>query len=176
MDPHCCDNKFNTSLMESFFFLPIRLKFAGKKLSKKQTQGKDDWFKKFERKFETMMGNLINHRYWALGIFLGIIVTSFYFMTVANKFILFPADQTEIYLSRIETPKGTRLEETNRIVGEIAQSVKKVLGKDAKHVVSRSGVAKDRPADPKGKDGNNVGMITIFVSDHMKNNIPHTEV
>ncbi len=164
------------SLVESFFFLPIRLKIAGKKLSKKQSAGKDDWFKKFENKFESMMTKLINHRYWALGIFLGVIGISFYFMSVANKFILFPADQTEIYLSRVETPKGTRLEETNRVIGEIAKDVKKFLGEDAVHVVSRSGVAKDRPADPKGKDGNNVGMITIFVSEHMKNNIPHTEV
>ncbi len=164
------------SLAESFFFLPIRLRFAGAKLSKKQMNSEGDWFKKFENKFENLMQKLVRVRYLMLLGFVGIIVVSFYFMSVANKFILFPADQTEIYLARIETPKGTRLEKTDRVISEIAKRVKDILGEDAKHVVGRAGVAKDRPADPKGKDGNNVGMITIFVSDHMKNNIPHTEV
>ena len=164
------------SLAESFFFLPMRLVFAGKKLSNKQQNNQDDWFKKFEHKFENLMLKLIHYRYIMLIAFIGIIVTSVYFMSVANKFILFPADQTEVYLARVETPKGTRLEQSDRIISEIAKSVKMTLGKDAEHIVGRAGVAKDRPADPKGKDGNNVGMLTIFVSEYMKNNVSHIEV
>jgi len=164
------------SLAESFFFLPLRLRYAGAKLSKKQVNAEGDWFKKFELKFERLMNKLVAARYWMLVGFVGIILISFYFMSVANKFILFPADQTEIYLARIETPKGTRIEKTDSVIGEIAKEIKDELGTDAKHIVGRSGVAKDRPADPKGKDGNNVGMITIYVSEEMKNNVPNTEV
>lgn len=164
------------SLAESFFFLPIRLRFAGAKLSKKQMSNEGDWFKKFEIKFESLMRSLVGYRYFMLGGFFAIIIISFYFMSVANKFILFPAEQTEIYLTRIETPKGTKIETTDRIIGEIAREIHQELGEDAMHIVGRAGVAKDRPADPKGKDGNNVGMITIYVSENMKNNVPNTEV
>ena len=164
------------SLGESFFFLPIRLRLAGAKLNINRLKQKGDWFNHFERKFELFMHKMIDKRLYAMFGFLLVIFISIYFMTVANKFILFPADQTEIYLSRIETPKGTRLKETNRMIGEISMAIKNTLGDDAVDIVSRAGVAKDSPGDPKGQDGNNVGMISIFVSDYFKNSIPHTEV
>ena len=79
------------SLAESFFFLPIRLKFAGKKLTKKQVNKQGDWFKRFEDKFELLMQKLIEKRLMVLGGFLGIIVISFYFMPLQiNLFFFLP--------------------------------------------------------------------------------------
>lgn len=164
------------SLLESFFFLPMRLWWAGKVVKQKDEHGNSDWFSKFEKKFETIMSVLIKRRYLVLGGFTGLLVVSIFFMVIANKFILFPADQTEMYLARIQMEKGTRIEATADAVELTTKKVKEALGDDAVHIVGRAGVSKMNPGDPKAKEGNDVGMIAIYVSDHMKNNIPHTEV
>jgi len=164
------------SLAESFFFLPMRLKIAGKVVKQKVEGEHVDWFARFEHKFEQFMDVMIRKRYWVMGAFTGILFVSIFFMGVANKFILFPAEQTEIYMTRVEMERGTRIEVTHNALERLSADIKKTLGEDAKHVVARAGVATMGPGDPKAKEGNNVGMITIYVSEHMKNDIPHTQV
>ena len=164
------------SLAESFFFLPMRLAWAGKVIKGKNDKGESDWFSKFENKFQNFMEKVIKRRYLVLVGFGALVATSLFFMAVANKFILFPADQTEMYLARIEMKKGTRIEETSNVVNKLTSKVSKVLGEDVIHIVGRAGVSKMRPGDPKAKEGNNVGMVSIYVSEHLKNDVPHTEV
>ncbi len=164
------------SLLESFFFLPMRLTWAGKKL---KTDGKDDtsdWFTKFESKFESFMSVVVKHRY-ITSLFFGLCVGFSLFMMVAmNSFELFPADQTEVYLARLEMPRGTRLEETHEKLKLISTEVKNVLKDDVNHIISRAGTSQMGPGDPKAQDGNSVGMLTIYVSDYAKYNRPYTDV
>lgn len=164
------------SLLESFFFLPMRLVWAGKVVKKKDENGHADWFSRFEKKFENFMTKVVKHRYIVMFFFSGLLIFSLFMMTVANKFILFPADQTEIYISRIELPTGTRLEVTHEKLQDISTQVKDVLKEDAVHIVARAGTAQMGPSDPKAREGNNIGMLTIYVSDHAKYNRPYTEV
>lgn len=165
------------SLLESFFFLPMRLVFAGKKLKRKEGEdGHSDWFARFEKKFERFMRWVVKHRYIALAGFFGVIFFSFFMLGVANRFELFPADQTEAYIARVEMPKGTRLEETYDRLEDLSKQVKDVLKEDVLHIVARAGVASMGPGDPKAKEGNNVGMILMYVSDHAKFNIDYTEI
>ncbi|MCB9091469.1 MAG: efflux RND transporter permease subunit [Halobacteriovoraceae bacterium] len=164
------------SLFESFIFLPMRLTWAGKKVKLKDDDGNTDWFSKFERKFEKFMTWVVTRRYKVLFFFSAVIIFSFFMMIVANKFILFPADQTEIYIARLEMPKGTRLEETHKKLGEISKQVKEVLKDDVDYIVARAGTSQTRPNDPKAQDGNNIGMLTIYVSEYAKYNRPYTDV
>jgi multidrug efflux pump subunit AcrB len=164
------------SLFESFFFLPMRLTLAGKVVKKKDELGHADWFSRFEMKFEKIMSVVVNNRYWVMLVFSFVILFSFYMMIGANKFILFPADQTEIYIARLEMPKGTRLEVTHNKLEDISKQVKEVMKDDAVHIVSRAGVSTMGPNDPKAQEGNNIGMMTIYVSEHAKYNRPYTEV
>ena len=164
------------SLLESFLFLPMRLAWAGKVVKEKDADGNADWFSKFERKFEKFMTVVVKRRYLVMLAFSGIIIFSMFMMGVANKFILFPADQTEIYVSRLEMPKGTRLEETHSKLEDISRQIKEVLGEDSLHIVARAGTSQMGPADPKAQEGNNIGMLTIYVSEHAKFNIPYTEI
>lgn len=165
------------SLFESFFFLPMRLAWAGKNLEFKSDKSSDaDWFSKFEKKFESFMSKVIKRRYPMLVIFLGVVFFSFYMMVGANKFILFPADQTEAYVARIEFEKGTRLSETHEKLEIISGMVKEVLQEDVVHIVGRSGTAQMGPGDPKAQDGNNIAMLTLYVSEHAKMDIPYTEI
>jgi multidrug efflux pump subunit AcrB len=164
------------SLVESFFFLPMRLKWAGKVVKPKVENEHVDWFAKFEAKFERLMDLLVSRRYIVGGGFSVVILFSFFMMIKANKFILFPADQTEAYIARIETPKGTRIEETTKIVEELSRKVKEILGADATHIIGRAGAASMGPGDPKAKEGNSIGMLSIYVSENYKLNMASTDV
>jgi multidrug efflux pump subunit AcrB len=162
------------SLAESFFFLPMRLVLAGGEVVPEKEK-KSSWFDRFQVKFEVFMGKAIRHRYWVSAGFLLIFFGSLFLMGVANKFVLFPADQTEVYMARIEAPNGTQLKELNQSLKLLSHDIKKALGDDVHHLVSRAGTSKMQPNDPKAKDGDNVGMITIYVTEEAKNNLSHTE-
>jgi multidrug efflux pump subunit AcrB len=159
------------SLVESFFLLPMRLTMAGKVVKKKDEHGNSDWFSRFERRFEEIMTTVIRKRYYAMLTFFGV-----YMMVGANTFILFPADQTEIYIARVEMPNGTRLEETHSKLQELSKAIKSVLKEDAVHIVSRAGTSQMGPNDPKAQEGNNIGMITIYVSEHAKFNRVYSDI
>ncbi|MBT4761657.1 MAG: efflux RND transporter permease subunit [Bdellovibrionaceae bacterium] len=164
------------SLFESFLFLPMRLVWAGKNVKNSSGAGHADWFSKFEKKFENFMTKVVGHRYVVMGIFTVLLTFSIFMMVGANKFILFPADQTEVYVARLEMPIGTRLEVTHKKLQDISDQVKAALKTDVNHIVARSGVSQMGPNDPKGQEGNNIGMLTIYVSDNAKYNRPYTEV
>lgn len=169
------------SLVESFLFLPMRLVWAGDSIAKvNKKKGKeikkDDWFSKFEKKFESFMDFCVRRRYFVATIFSGLILMSFFMIGVANKFVLFPADQTEIYVARFKMENGTRVEKTLEAAGKLSNDIKKVLGDRAEHIVARAGESKVQLTDPKAEDGNNVGIIFIYVDDEAKFNLSHTEI
>jgi multidrug efflux pump subunit AcrB len=160
------------SLGESFFLLPMRLVLGGGDVP--PPAEKANWFDRFQGKFETLMDWAVRKRYLVSLAFIGTVVVSVFLMAVANKFILFPPDQTEIYISRVDMDKGTRLEQTNESLEKLSADIKTALGKDVAHIVSRAGTSKQDMSDPKAKDGNNVGMVTIYVTEEAKNTLPHT--
>ena len=164
------------SLGESFFLLPVRLvKIGSRAKDHIKDSSKKDWFQGVQDKFEKLMIWSVRHRYWISGLFILSLVVSIFLMTVANKFILFPPDQTEIYIARVEMKKGTRIEETNAALKEITSQLQSVLPKEIKHIVTRAGTSKMQPNDPKAMDGNNVGMATIYVTEQAKDNLNHLE-
>ncbi|MBY0517959.1 MAG: efflux RND transporter permease subunit [Bacteriovoracaceae bacterium] len=161
------------SLLESFFFLPMRLSFVGNRVKKLDAGGKD-WFIPYRLKFENLMRLVIKRRYLTVGAMLALIVGSMILNKVGNKFILFPAEQTEIYMARMQTPVGTPKEKTKELTAELSRKILEVMGEDVREVVARAGTTKGRPDDAKGGEGDNQGMVTIYASDNAKFNIPYT--
>ncbi len=162
------------SLVESFFLLPMRLRFAGT-VKEKAKEVKKDWFQKYIDKFENFMRSAVKHRYLVFFAFGAILIGCFVLMGKGNKFILFPAEQTEIYLGRIEMPRGTSLEETRAEMNKIEKKMEKVLGDWQKGVVIRAGISSMGPTDPKGAIGDNHGLFTIYATDYAKYNINYLE-
>lgn len=161
------------SLAESFFFLPMRLEG----ISQKMKVGQADWFQRyFVSSFESFIAKAVKFRYISLVIFFLSFVGSIAMMTVFNKFILFPADQTEIYTARVEMPTGTRLEKTNEELEFLSQEISRALEGKVSHIVARSGVSTLGPNDPKARESQDVGIIIMYVNEDTKNNIPHTEI
>jgi multidrug efflux pump subunit AcrB len=163
------------SLIESFFLLPMRLYLFGGKVKTKE-DAKPNWFDKISLKFEAMMDIFITRRYLVAVGFGILIIGSFLLMSLGNKFILFPAEQTEIYMARVEMPRGTPIDKTNEVVKKISQEIERVIPDYVKSLVGRAGNSQGRPDDPKGKEGDYVGMIVIYVNDYAKNNVNYLEV
>lgn len=165
-------------LLESFLLLPMRLHLIGRFVRvPAKIERKIGWFDKVSSLFERFMGKVVDHRYIAAFAMIGIIVFSFIVIGVFNKFILFPPEQTEIYLARIEMSENTKVEKTYQITQRLEKRIKEVLGeKILKHSVSIAGTSLAIPTDIKGQFGDNVGIVKMYATDYAKYNIPHTEV
>jgi multidrug efflux pump subunit AcrB len=162
------------SLVESFFLLPMRLAFVGNKV-KKNVVGEEHWFDRWKLKFEVLMRWVVTHRYITVGASLGLILGALLMMVFGNKFILFPAEQTEIYLARVESPLGTPIEKTLANVSRLSNDIRKLKPEWIKNVTGKAGSSKERPDDPKGGEGDSQGLVVIYASDLAKFNVPHTE-
>jgi multidrug efflux pump subunit AcrB len=165
-------------LLESFLLLPMRLHLVARRVNFSEGDKKTtSWFDKVSNKFEKFMSLVVDHRYISALLIFGIIVFSFVVIGVFNKFILFPAEQTEVYLARIEMPSSTKVEKTYEVTREIENKIKDVLGpKILQHSVSVAGTSLAIPTDIKGQFGDNVGLVKMFVTEEAKNNIPYHEV
>ncbi len=162
------------SLVESFFLLPMRLVIVGHRV--KQTKaGESHWFDRFKLKFEVLMNWVVLHRYITVGGCCLLILGAFAMMIFGNKFILFPADQTEIYIARLESPKGTPLETTLSNVAALSKDVRGLIPDWTKFVTAKAGSSKVSGDDPKGGEGDSQGLVVIFASDLAKFGVPHTE-
>ncbi len=171
------------SLLESFLFLPMRLVWAGRNLKQEDLlkvktfeEQKPGWYEVIEIRFEKLMSWVVVHRYLVFVGFIFTVAFSIFMMTFMNKFELFPAEQTEIYIARLEMPRGTRLEQTHDKLKELTAKVKDVLKDDVVHIVSRAGISQMDIGDPKSQEGNSVGMLSLYVSENAKFNRPYTEV
>jgi multidrug efflux pump subunit AcrB len=164
-------------LLECFLLLPMRLHLVAKRLDvADQEEKKGGWFDKIAAKFEKFMAWTIDHRYITASFITGIIFFSLIMIGVFNKFILFPAEQTEIYLARVEMPSNTKVEKTFEVTRQLEAKIKEVLGeKYLKHSVSVAGTSLAMPTDIKGQFGDNVGLVKMFATDYAKNNVPYTE-
>ena len=162
------------SLIESFFLLPMRLILVGNKV-KNAHDGKAHWFDTWKIKFERVMRWVVHHRYITVGACTGLILASFMLMIFGNKFILFPSEQTEIYLARIESPRGTPIEVTAQNAALLSKDIMAKVPKWAREVTGRAGSSKPFPDDPKGGDGDSQGLVVIYATDEAKFNVPHTE-
>jgi multidrug efflux pump subunit AcrB len=162
------------SLSEGFFLLPMRLRFVSSKVVDPK-EVKKDWFHVFIEKFENMMRWCVANRYKMLFMFGGILFGSLLLMTKGNKFMLFPPEQTEIYLGRVEMPRGTTVTETRKELDRITVELRKELGDNAKWITARAGISNMGPTDPKGATGENHGLIIIYASDYAKYNVMYTD-
>jgi multidrug efflux pump subunit AcrB len=163
------------SLFESFFFLPMRLRFAGKFVKKSKGEKKKDWFYKFIVKFENLMNVLVRRRYLVFVGFGAILIGSLLLMTKGNKFMLFPPEQTEIYVGRVEMPRGTSLEETQKEMNIIHKQLAANLGTWSRGISARAGASSMGATDPKGATGENHGLFLVYASDEAKYNVLYTD-
>lgn len=164
-------------LFECFLLLPMRLHVIGSRMDFGTGETKKaNWFDKVAAKFETFMDVVVRHRYITSVVMFGVFAFSLVMIGVFNKFMLFPPDQTEIYIARVELGEDAKVEETYKLTRKLEEEIKIALGKEwLKHSVSIAGSSQAQPTDVRGAVGDNVGIVKIFATDEAKYNVPHTE-
>lgn len=164
-------------LVECFLLLPMRLHFVAQNIKVESAEDKKGgWFEKVSARFESFMSWVVDHRYLTAASMLGIIIFSFVVIGVFNKFMLFPPEQTEIYLARLEMPENTKVEKTYEVTRDLELKIKEALGdKLLKHSVSYAGTSLAIPTDVKGQFGDNVGIVKMYATDFAKYNIVYTD-
>ncbi|MFA7613717.1 MAG: efflux RND transporter permease subunit, partial [Candidatus Caldatribacteriota bacterium] len=164
-------------LLECFFLLPMRIHLVAKNMSFNKEDRKKHWFDSVAPRFERLISWTVDHRYLTALIITGIIAVSLLMLAVGNKFILFPADQTEVYMARIEMPENTRLEKTYEVTRRIENQIIDILGPELlEHSVSIAGSSATDVLDPRGQYGDNMGIVRIMATDYAKFNVPHTVI
>lgn len=164
------------SLGESFFLLPMRLANFAKDIKPKRIKNKKGYYEIFESYFEKLIRICVKFRYIVLILFTAILSLSLFILLVLNKFILFPAEETEIYFARYQAPSGTSVERTDELAAKLKLQIMDVIGDRVDHIVSTSGEQRNAADDSKGGDGANLGMLDINVNDDTKFNTPYTEI
>lgn len=162
-------------LLECFLLLPMRVHLVAKNMVfHKEVVTKKHWFDSVASRFEKFIAWTLHRRYLTALSITGIIVASFLMLAVGNKFILFPSDQTEVYIARIEMPENSRLDKTFEVTQRIEKKIIEVLGdKLLKHSVSVAGSSATDVLDPRGKYGDNMGVVRIMATDYAKFNVPY---
>lgn len=165
-------------LLDSFLLLPMRLHLVAKYMNiGGPGEKKTSWFDRVSSTFEAFMVKVVRHRYITAAGMLGLIIFSFIMIGVFNKFMLFPPEQTEIYLARIEMPENTKVDKTYEVTQRVEKKIHEVLGeKLLAHSISIAGTSQAMPTDIKGQTGANVGIVKMFATKYAKDNVPYTEV
>jgi len=164
-------------LIECFLLLPMRIDLIASKMVFKKAEEQRTWFTGVSERFEKFMAWAIDHKYIMALSMLGIVIFSFIVIGVFNKFMLFPPEQTEIYLARLEMPENTKIEKTYETMQKLDRLILEKLGKqNLKHSVSIVGSSMAAPGDILGQFGDNVGLVKMFATDEAKYNVPHTEM
>jgi len=163
------------SLLESFYLLPVRL-LADKAHSKNRIH-RPDWFSRLtDVRFPKLVAWLLDRRYFIVGLFTSIIVGSLLMMVFVNKLDMFPADQTEFYLARVELARDSRIEETEKILAQISKETRNLLGDSILHVTAKAGISETDFTDPKSQSGEKVGMVILFMTEEAKNSLATNDV
>jgi len=116
------------SLVEAFLILPHHLVHS---LQRGQQQARTQWREGFERRFETLRGQVgkaadlaIRYRYLTLGIALGLfVITLSLFPAGLIKFKAFPDLEGNQLEARIIMPQGTPFERTEELVARLLASL-----------------------------------------------------
>jgi multidrug efflux pump subunit AcrB len=165
------------SLAESFFLLPTRLKLIGYLPKKTVNSDNKDWFDLWiVPRFEKQVAWAVDNKWKSAGIMTALMVFTMFLLAFGNRVNLFPTDQTEVYIARIEVAKGTPVAKTKLIVSEVKSQIAKKMEGKALHIVGTAGESSTDLSDPKGEIGSNTAMIRIFVNRQTQDQVPTKEV
>jgi len=113
------------SLFESVFILPSHI--AHTPLRKKE---KPKFVAFFEGIYKRNLPRVLKRKYWVIGVFIILFVFSVGVVLPFLGFELFPPDDDNLFMIKLEAPKGTPIEETARRVEEIEKIVKDTVPED----------------------------------------------
>lgn len=150
-------------LLEAFFLLPSRLQFTLRREPYSKKPDRKPIFSTIQEHFTGFMRWGISHRYLVFILLTVLLLGSLVLSVLGNHFELFPNEAVEVYVARFETAEGSTLEVTDAAAVTLTSRVQEVMGDDVAHIVQQTGIAQVGLSDPRRRDGDNVGMLLIYV-------------
>ncbi len=154
------------SLLEALVILPSHLADFSRPLPTKSLPSDHDgrWFIRFRRLYQKTLVITLRKRYWLVA---GVVALTATLLTTAyqsGKFVLFGVKDIPGFVIMLETPTGTKLEETSRRVAEIEQRVATLRAEDINASVSLIGRQLD-PETNRIKTGSHLGQVYVELAD-----------
>ena len=154
------------SLLEALIILPSHLADFAHAPDKPSGRGKREgtWFLRFRRIYQKGLIFVLRWRYLVvllvIAVTAGLIGTAYYF----QKFVLFGTKDIPGFMIMLETPTGTKLEETSRRVAEIEVLAQTLPAEEVNAVVSFAGRQMD-PETGRIQTGSHLGQIYVELAD-----------
>lgn len=147
------------SLIESLFFLPSHIAHANFNLNKPR---KFRPFKKLEGYYTKVVTITLRHRLITLITFIGTFLFSIVLLTTSMDFVLFDSPDGLYGIVEFEAPRGSSLENTERLAKPIEEIIKKMDKKEISTFVTSIGEKKPLIAT-FGADVNHSGVGNILI-------------
>ena len=157
----------SASLFESFFLLPARLSFFGglkhEREKSKFRQKLDLFFDKLDYGFSKFTVILINNKYKSFLVLLIILISAFIAMS-KMKFILFPKENVEIVLIKVEFNPSLRATATREKIQPVEKIIQSLPKDELVSYSVKIGVQQTDPDDPLSRYGEQLAMVTVFLT------------
>jgi len=154
------------SLLEALVILPSHLAdFSHSLPAKSLSSGHDGhWFIRLRRLYQKALAVTLRRRYWLVTAVVALTVTLLTTAYQSGKFVLFGVKDIPGFVIMLETPTGTKLEETSRRVAEIKHRVATLRAEDVHATVSLIGRQLD-PETNRIKNGSHLGQVYVELAD-----------
>lgn len=158
------------SLIECFFILPHHIGFLLRKTDftkdKNKLYKKVDvfWKNKILVFYESFLKFSLRKRYYVTTF---AVLLFFSTVFVAHKFmkvILFPPDGVEIFLVKAESPVGTTVNETAKLIEPVEDQISGLSSKELDVFITRVGTQQLSNADPVIRVGTNLAQIIVYLT------------
>lgn len=164
------------SLFENFFIMPHHMASWLRRSDFEKPTGKKGWLARIQGvtnaawddglmpRYERILKAFLRHRYWVLfGCFVAVVGAGL-FATKVMKFVLFPPEGVEIFMVRIEAPRGTSLEGTTEKLVAIERQIAALPTRELKNYLTVAGVHQQDGNDPNTRRGTEYGQITVYLT------------
>ncbi len=157
------------SLFEVMLIVPshfnswVPAKVVDKHMQKKQAKD-SHWFDRLIDSYKKYVEWTLGHKYKIFAgsvvffsVLLGIIVSQ-------SKFILFPPEGVENFFIRLEAPKDSPIEVTERNLAKVEVFVNELPKDELRDSISTIGIQRMAPSDPNTKRGSQYAMIQVILT------------
>ncbi|MCB1177344.1 MAG: efflux RND transporter permease subunit, partial [Leptospiraceae bacterium] len=158
----------SASLVESFFLLPSRLYLFSNDLKEINEKSKfrrslNSFYDKMDEKFSNFVAFLLKFK--KISFISILLILGFTFFALSKmKFILFPKENIEIILVKVEFNPAVRATETREKMKPIEKIIQKIPKSELVSYSIKIGVQQTDPDDPLSRYGEQLAIVTIFLT------------
>lgn len=162
------------SMIEAFFILPSHFARWVKPMDKSQLPVFKQKFEHYWSRFVDGYGSLLRKatsktgRYVVVGGFFVFLLVTLVIAGKTLKFILFPPDGVEVFIVKMEAPRGSTLEQTEKLVLPVEEKIIKIPTEELMNYVITIGEHRTREDGADTKRGSHYAQAIVYLTPENK--------